>query len=79
MNGGSTELQPKIDRLLTSKGINVSFEPSIFAPKQEGYMIVEYDPRSADSSIREMKIYLQLPNISPRNSVVEVVIENRKN
>ena len=77
MNGGSTVLQPKIDTMLTSKGLQVRFEPSILAPKQEGDMVVEYVPHEADAATMTKKIYLRLPGISPRHGVVEVLVEKK--
>ena len=78
MNGGSTELRPSVDALLTSKGLRVRFEPSKLAPKQEGYMIVEYIPTEADRGAKSLKIYLKLPGISPRQGVIEALVENKE-
>lgn len=77
MNGGSAELQPVVDALLTSKGLQVRFEPSKLAPKQEGYMVVEYLPTEVNSGEKSLRIYLKLPGISPRQGVVEVLVENK--
>ncbi len=73
MNGGSTELHPKVDTLLTSKVLRVRFEPAKLAPKQEGYMIVEYRPTDVSKGESNQKIYLRLPGVAPRESVVEVI------
>lgn len=74
MNGGSTELRLAVDTLLTSRGVRVRFEPSILAPKQEGDMIVEYEPQRDIKEEKALKIYLKLPNVAPRYGVVEVRI-----
>jgi hypothetical protein len=74
MNGGSLELHPKVDTLLTSKELRVHFEPQILAPKQEGYMIVELSTSEVKEVAENLKIYLKLPNISPRQGVVDVVV-----
>jgi hypothetical protein len=78
MNGGSSELRPMVDTLLTSKVLRVWFEPSILAPKQEGDMMVEYRPNEVKEGAENLKIYLKLPNISPRQGVVEVLIEKKE-
>lgn len=77
MNGGSSELRPKIDTLLTSEGLRVRFEPQILAPKQQGYMIVEYSSSKIKEVAEGLKIYLKLPNLSPRQGVIEVSVEKK--
>lgn len=77
MNGGSTELHPMADTLLTSRGLRVRFEPARFAPKQMGYMIVEYSPKDVREGDNKPRIYLKLPNVAPRQSVVEVVVNKK--
>ena len=77
MNGGSSELRPKVDTLLTSKGLQVRFEPSIFAPKEQGDMVVKYRPSEAKEDETSLKIYLKLPNLAPRQGVFEVKIEKK--
>lgn len=74
MNGGSTELRPVADTLLTSRGLKVRFEPQILAPKQEGDMVIEYLPKGVDSDNKGLKIYLKLPGVSPRNGIIEVTL-----
>lgn len=77
MNGGTSELRPKIDTLLTSEGLQVRFEPQILAPKQQGYMIVEYSSSKIKEVAEELKIYLKLPNLSPRQGVIEVSVDKK--
>ena len=77
MNGGSSELYPKVDTLLTSKGLRIRFEPTKFAPKQMGNMIVEFNPNEVDADEKSLKIYLKLPNVAPRQSVVDVVVNKK--
>ncbi len=77
MNGGSAELSPKVDTLLTSKGVQVRFEPSKFAPKQEGSMVVQYRPIEDNRGETELKIYLKLPGLAPRQGIIKVIIDNK--
>lgn len=74
MNGGSSALRPAVDTLLTSKGLRVRFEPQQLAPKGAGDMIVEYLPNMVKEGEKSLKIYLKLPNLPPRQGVVEVLI-----
>ena len=74
MNGGSTELRVAVDTLLTSRGLKVRFEPSILAPKQEGDMVVEYEPQQGVEAALPLKIYLKVPGVAPRNGVVKVQV-----
>lgn len=78
MNGGSSELRPMVDTLLTSKGLRVWFEPSKFAPKQEGDMVVEYTPTEGKEAENSRRIYLKLPNLLPRQGIVEVLVEKKE-
>ena len=77
MNGGSSELRPVVDTLLTSRELRVRFEPAKFASKQEGYMVVEYLPNEANIDKKELKIYLKLPGLAPRQGVVGVLVEKK--
>jgi hypothetical protein len=77
MNGGSTELRPEVDALLTSKGLKVRFEPQKLAPKQMGDMVVEYQPSEANGGTNELKIYLKLPGLAPRQGAIGVTIEKK--
>lgn len=77
MNGGSTILQPKIDTLLSSKGLKVRFEPAVLAPKAEGYMVVTYTPKDKVAESVTKKIHLKLPGVPPRHGVVEVWIGDK--
>ena len=72
MNGGSTALQPTIDTLLTSRALKVRFEPARLAPKQEGDMVIEYNPSVAKIETQGFKIYIKGLNVPPRHAIVEV-------
>lgn len=74
MNGGSVELRVLVDTLLTSRGLKVRFEPAVLAPKQEGDMVVEYEPQGDAKVASPLRIYLKVPGVAPRNGVVRVQI-----
>ena len=74
MNGGSTELRPKVNTLLTPSNLKIRFEPQTLAPKQEGDMVIEYLPNGDNGENKNLKIYLELPGVSPRNGVMEVLL-----
>ena len=76
MNGGSTLLRPMVDMQLLPKGLKVHFEPSEFAPKQQGDMVVEYDGSGTLQSGLPLHIYIKGLNLPPRQSKVEVVVED---
>lgn len=76
MNGGSTLLRPMVDAQLLPKGLKVHFEPSEFAPKQQGDMVVEYDGGGALQSGMPLHIYIKGLNLPPRQSKIEVVVED---
>ena len=78
MNGGSTKLRLAVDTLLTSRGVRVRFEPSTLAPKQEGDIVVEYEPQQVIKGEKPLKIYLKLPDIAPRHSVIGVQIYDKE-
>lgn len=78
MNGGSVKLRPEVDAMLLPKGVQVRFEPAELAPKQEGDMVVEYVPQSATTEFVSFKIYINGLNVPPRQSAVEVVVEELK-
>lgn len=75
MNGGSTILRPKTDAMLTSKELNVYFEPAELAPKQEGDMVVEYRPSDGTKKAENLKIYINGLNLPPRHCVVEIKLK----
>lgn len=75
MNGGTTTLRLSCDELLSSQGVKVRFEPATLAPKQEGDMIVEYDPAQNSRNLEMLKAYIKGLNLPPREGVVEVKIE----
>ena len=75
MNGGSTILRPKTDAMLTSKELNVYFEPAELAPKQEGDMVVEYRPSEGTKKAENLKIYINGLNLPPRHCVVEIKLK----
>jgi hypothetical protein len=76
MNGGSTTLRPEVDGNFLPKGVSVRFEPSTFAPKQEGDMIVEYQPQGVEISPKSTKLYIKGLGVAPRESAIDIVIEN---
>lgn len=78
MNGGSSILQPTADANFLPKGLRVRFEPAVLIPKQEGDMVIEYTPTVNESEIRHFRIYLKGLNVPPRQSAIEVVVENKK-
>ena len=74
MNGGSTPIRPKVDTLLTSRGVKVRFEPSRLEPKQEGYMMVELSAQTIVNDTQSAKIYLMDIGVPPRQGGVEVLV-----
>lgn len=76
MNGGSTTLRLDVDTLLTTKGLKVRFEPSQLASKQEGDMVVEFNPTTQSEAEVVGRIFIKGLNLPPRQSVVEVVKKN---
>lgn len=74
MNGGSTKLKPMVDSHFLPKGVNVRFEPVELAPKQEGDLVVEYTPQSANEGAKSIKLYINGLNVAPRESAIEIVI-----
>ena len=80
MNGGSATLKPMVDGNFLPKGVSVRFEPSELAPKQEGDMVIDYTPQSANGSVNEgvksAKLYIKGLGVPPRESVIDIVIEN---
>ena len=74
MNGGSTALSVAVDTLFTPRCLKVRFEPSTLAPKQEGYMVVSYEPNGGAEAVLPLKIHLKIPGVTPRNGVVGVRI-----
>ena len=76
MNGGSTELKLAVNANLLPKGIKVRFEPSKVAPKEEGEMVVEYEPATETAPTNLGKIYIEGLNLPPRQSVIEVILKN---
>ena len=75
MNGGSTPLHLSTDSQLLPRGLKVTFEPSTLAPKQEGDIVVEFDPEQGSTAIGS-KIYIKGLNLPPRQSTVEIVKKN---
>ena len=76
MNGGSETLKPMADTNFLPRGVSVRFEPMELAPKQEGDMIVEYQPQSAVTAPKPMKLYIKGLGVAPRESAIDIVIEN---
>ena len=76
MNGGSTTLRLAVDSLLTSKGLRARFEPSVLAPRSEGDMVVEYNPAAKGQGLKVLRLYIKGLNLPPRQSCIEVVVEN---
>lgn len=77
MNGGSIKICPAVDTLLTSKTLRVWFEPAELSPKQEGDMVVEYNPHNEDTMKMAQRVYLRLPGITPRHGIIEVLIDKK--
>lgn len=75
MNGGTTAIKPRVEEAFLPKGMSVRFEPIEFAPKEEGDMIVEYAPQENIEDKKSFRIYINGLGTSPRQSVVEVVVE----
>lgn len=76
MNGGSTMLRLEADNLLMPKGLRVRFEPAVIPPKGEGDMVVEYAPADKVGGSEVLKAYIKGLNLPPRQSYIEVLIEN---
>ena len=76
MNGGSTELNLEVDKNILPKGLNVRFEPSKVAPKGQGEMVVEYTPTAETTPSTLSKIYIKGLNLPPRQSTVDVILNN---
>jgi hypothetical protein len=76
MNGGSTVLRPTVDANFLPKWLSVRFEPAELAPKAEGDMVVEYLPQGDADAIKSCKLYIKGLNVPPRQSVIEVIVEN---
>jgi len=74
MNGGSVKLRPEVDAMLLPKGVQVRFEPAELAPKQEGDMVVEYEPQSGTNTAGGYVLYLKGLNIPPRQSTIKITI-----
>ena len=78
MNGGSTTIRPSVDGVFTDSRLSVSFEPEELAPKQEGEMVVTFDPAKIKGGMASLKIQLKGVGTAPRYSVIEVVIRNKE-
>lgn len=78
MNGGSATLRPAVDTIFTDRRISVRFVPEILLPKQEGSMEVIFNPDGREEVGTSLKIYLKGVGATPRNSIVEAIIENRE-
>lgn len=74
MNGGTTTLRPSVDAHFLPKGVKVRFEPTTLAPKQEGDMVVEYEPQSGTNTAGGYVLYLKGLNIPPRQSTIKITI-----
>lgn len=75
MNGGSIELEPKVDTMLLPQGVKVYFEPAKLAPKGEGDMVIKYLPQSGEGGINGGKIYIKGVGVPPRQSCIEIEIK----
>jgi hypothetical protein len=76
MNGGLAELNLEVDVNMLPKGVSVRFEPSKVAPKGEGDMVVEYEPRGETAPANFGKIYIKGLNLPPRQSAIDVILKN---
>lgn len=80
MNGGDAELRLSINAMFRPKGLNAYFSPAVLAPKQEGYIIIEYNPEEMDfervkSLDGALKLYIDGIELPMRQRAIEVVIE----
>ena len=78
MNGGSTTIHPSVDAVFTDSRLSVHFEPEQLSPKQEGDMVVTFDPAKVKDGISSLKIQLKGVGTTPRYSVIGVVTKNRE-
>ncbi len=76
MNGGSTEIRPEADRMFLPSCVSVHFEPSQLKPKEQGDLIVTYEPKGDEGEAKNFKIFVKGISVPPRQSAIDVIFEN---
>lgn len=80
MNGGADELRLGVDTMLLPTGFRGRFEPSTLASKQEGHLVVEFDPAKYKSGSTVgpeglLRLYITGLPLPPRQRTIEIVVE----
>ena len=76
MNGGSTVIRPEVDMLFLPSNVSVHFEPSQLKPKEQGDLVVTFEPKGEESEPKGFKIFVKGLNVPPRQSAIDVIFEN---
>ena len=74
MNGGSMALKPTVDNHFLPKGVSVRFEPAELVPKQEGDMVIVFEPQGELTDAKRVKLFINGLGVAPRESAIEIVI-----
>ena len=77
MNGGTQDLTPSKDAMLSSANITIFSEPKSLSAGEQGEIVVRYTPTANDNN-EPLRLFVENRNLPPRDRKIEIITETKK-
>ena len=77
MNGGTQDLTPSKDAMLSSENITIFSEPKSLRAGEQGEIVVRYTP-TANGNNEPLRLFVENRNLPPRDRKIEIITKTKK-